>query len=161
MLYSLFWIKSMCLCLQSENCHWLVEMVANTKNLLKQIKSNFQLWLSQLDICQVVTPCLQENCSCEANNCSGVPTLLSAESSFAAPCDAHITQNCQNRLIVDYVSSRHIYKGKSSKINFYFYFATFPRIASMMYLVNIVTHMQMNWNFQQSKDSFVPIQKVL
>ena len=30
----------------------------------------------------------------------------------------------------------------SSKINFYF--ATFPRIGSMMYLVNIVTHIQMN-----------------
>ena len=31
---------------------------------------------------------------------------------------------------------------------FYFYFATFPRIGSMMYLGNIVTNMQMNWNFQ-------------
>ena len=33
-----------------------------------------------------------------------------------------------------------MYKGKSSKINFYFYFTTLPHSGSMMYLVNIVTH---------------------
>ena len=42
-----------------------------------------------------------------------------------------------------FMTGTTVYKGKSSKINFYFYFATFPRIGSMMYLVNIV-----NWNFQ-------------
>ena len=31
-----------------------------------------------------------------------------------------------------------------AKLIFIFTFATFPRIGSMMYLVNIVTHMQMN-----------------
>ena len=57
-------------------------------NLLKQSKSNFQSWLSQLDICQDVTRCPQGNCHCEANNCPRVEMLVSAESSLAAPCDA-------------------------------------------------------------------------
>ena len=57
-------------------------------NLLKQSKSNFQSWLSQLDIFQVITACPQGNGCCEANNCPRVPTLVSAESSLAAPCDA-------------------------------------------------------------------------
>ena len=57
-------------------------------NLLKQSKSNFQSWLSQLDIFQVITACPQGNGCCEANNCPRVPTLVSAESSLAAPSDA-------------------------------------------------------------------------